>query len=151
MKLTTYSLNGKEYRLLVNGTALFDFYDRFGKDADMSEMLANDDHKLAFEAAIWMLAEFSLQGELYRRSQGEDRGSIISVRQAELEVLPADIPSLKLALMETIRAGFMREHRSDDGYDPWLAELNQKKTMDYLGPGISAFLRKFLGLAREKE
>lgn len=151
MKLTTYVLNGKEYHLLVNGTALFDFYEHFGKDKNMTDLLASEDQKESFDASLWMLAEFSLQGELFRRSQGEDKGAIIPIRQAALEILPVDLPSLKLALMEAIRAGFTRDHSAPDDYDPWLAEIDQKKTTDLLGPGISAFLRRFLGSRRMKE
>jgi hypothetical protein len=152
MKLTTCKLNGKEYHLLLNGTALFDFYDRFGADKDMVELLTSEDYKTSFDTTIWLLAELSLQGELYRRSRGEDKGPIIPVRQAALEVLPADLPGLKLALTEAIRAGFVREHQGEEDYDPWLAELDQKKTqICSLARGISGCLQRFWASRRVTE
>lgn len=148
MKLIDYRLNGKEYHLLLNGAALFDFYDRFGKDADMTDLLASEDPKSALDATLWMFAEFSLQGEMYRRAQGEDKGPYLSVRQAAMEIQPKDVPGLKLAIMSTIRAGFVRDHEDEAGYDPWLAELDQKKTMGLLAHGISGLLQRHWGSRR---
>lgn len=144
MKLTTFEMNGKKYHLLLNGTALFNFYDRFGSDADLIGALTEDDEKKAFISSIWMLSEFSVQGELYRRSQGMDKGVYIRAEQAALEVTPADIPRLKMALAATIKAGFRRDHQADEDYDPWLAEINQKKTNILHGRNTSGCLSKSL-------
>lgn len=144
MKLVHYQIDGKEYHLLLNGTALFDFYDRFGHNAELMGVLAVENEKESFQAAIWMLSEFSIQGELYRRSQGMDKGDYLRVEQAALIVTPADIPALKQALAETIQVGFQRNHASNEDCDPWLLELTQKKTSILQGQSIFGCLSNAL-------
>lgn len=126
MKTIEYALDGKIYHLLLNGTALFAFYDQFGRDADLMESLKGET-KESYDAATWMLAEFSRQGELYRRAIGEDRGAYLSQADAAITVRPFDIPGLKFVLMDTIAAGFRRDHPDESPHDVYLEEL-QKKT-----------------------
>lgn len=85
MKLVQYQIDDKEYYLLLNGTALFNFYDKFGSDAEILGVLAGENERDAFRAAVWMLSEFSVQGELYRRSQGMDAGEYLRESQAALD------------------------------------------------------------------
>lgn len=128
MKLTEFELDGKVYHLLLNGTALFNIYDHFGADADILELIqgtGRDSH----EALLWMASELALQGELYRRVSGEDRGPILQLAQAAATVTPADIPALKLAVSQAVRDGFVRHHKAEDDVDVFLAEIEaQKKT-----------------------
>ena len=144
MKLIEYALDGKVYHLLLNGTALFNCYDRFGQEKNLLELIQGESRE-NYEAALWMAAEFSLQGELYRRFHGEDKGLILQPAQAAAIVQPVDIPGLKVALAETIRAGFLRQHEDAGGFDPWLAEINQKKTKGSQGRSTYSCLQKFLG------
>ena len=92
-----------------------------------------------------MLATFSMQGEMYRRWQGEDRGPYLREAQARAILTPADLPGLKIALTETIRAGFIRKHEDDGPVDPWLNELTQKKTKEPAARSIFAWSQKLLG------
>lgn len=150
MNLTKYVLDGKEYHLLLNGEALFDCYEHFGYEKDFLDLIGSDG-KDGFAAAAWMLSTFSMQGEMYRRWQGEDRGSYLREAQARAILTPADLPGLKLALMETIKAGFIRKHEGNASVDPWLQELSQKKTKESLVRSIFALPRKFSASAQKKE
>lgn len=146
MKLTQYVLDGKVYHLLLNGTALFNLYDRFGQGGRLLDVLDGDTRE-SHEAAIFMLAELSLQGELYRRYQGEDKGPIITAAQAAVVVTPQDMPQLKAAVCAAIRAGFVRQHTDDEDFDPWLAEIEKKKTkmaMESRARSMCGCLQKYL-------
>lgn len=144
MNLTKYVLDGKEYHLLLNGEALFDCYEHFGYEKDLLDLIGADG-KDGFAAAAWMLATFSMQGELYRRWQGEDRGSYLSESQARVLLKPADIPTLRAVLIDTIMDGFNRKHPDDGPVDPWLNELTQKKTKESAARNIFAWSQKLLG------
>lgn len=144
MKLIEYALDGKVYHLLLNGTALFNCYDRFGRDKSLLDLLTGDDRE-SHEAAVFMLAEFSLQGELYRRFQGEDRGPVLQAAQAACMLKPVDMPGLRIALAQTIRSAFQREHQSVS-FDPYLAEIDQKKNSGTTRPEYLRLLTKILGL-----
>lgn len=149
MQLNKFTLDGKEYHLLLNGEALFDCYERFGQDKGLLDVLDTDGRD-GYAAAAFLLATFSMQGELYRRWQGEDRGSYLSEAQARVLLTPADIPTLRVALIETIMAGFERKHPDDGPVDPWLNELTQKKTKESAVHNIFAWSQKLLGSTREK-
>lgn len=144
MKLIEYALDGKIYHLLLNGTALFNCYDRFGQEKNLLDLI-QDDTKESYSAATWMLAEFSRQGELYRRYLGEDPAPFLDPAQAATIVTPADIAGVKFALVDAFRVGFARQHQSDEGFDPWLHEIEQKKTPESRVRSIFGYLQKFLG------
>ena len=76
MELINFAINGHEYHLLLNGTALFNCYDRLGREKTLMDHLEAGD-KQGYDNMLWMLCEFAMQGELYRRWQGEDRGPIL--------------------------------------------------------------------------
>lgn len=149
MKLTKITLDGKEYHLLLNGEALFDCYERFGQDKSLLELLETDGRE-GYAVESFLLATFSMQGELYRRWQGEDRGCYLSESQARVLLTPADIPVLRTALIDTIISGFNRQHPDDEPIDPWLNELTQKKTKESAVPSILGSLQKLLGSAQER-
>ena len=144
MKLIEYALDGKVYHLLLNGTALFNCYDRFGTEKNLLDLI-QDDNKESYAAATWMLAEFSRQGELYRRYIGEDPAPFLDPAQAATIVTPADIAGVKFALVDAIRVGFSRQHEDEAGYDPFLREIEQKKTPESHVRNIFGYLQKFLG------
>lgn len=141
--LIDFKLNGKTLHLLLNGDALFNCYERFGQDKTLLEQLEGEDRE-SFRRLVWMLCEFALQGELYRRYQGQDRGTILPYSQALAEILPSDIPRVKLALTATIREGFTRRHAGEEEMDPWLAEIEKKKK-ELHAPNIFASLRRVWG------
>lgn len=144
MQLNKFTLDGKEYHLLLNGEALFDCYERFGQDKGLLDLLETDGRN-GYEVIAFFLATFSMQGELYRRWQGEDRGSYLSESQARVLLKPADIPTLRAVLIDTIMDGFNRKHSDDGPVDPWLNELTQKKTKESVARNIFAWSQKLLG------
>lgn len=144
MQLNKFTLDGKEYHLLLNGEALFDCYERFGQDKGLLDLLETDGRN-GYEVIAFFLATFSMQGELYRRWQGEDRGSYLSESQARVLLKPADIPTLRAVLIDTIMDGFKRKHPDDGPVDPWLNELTQKKTKESATRNIFAWSQKLLG------
>lgn len=150
MELINFAINGQEYHLLLNGTALFNCYDRLGREKTLMDHLEAGD-KQGYDNMLWMLCEFAMQGELYRRWQGEDRGPILQYARAAAEVLPSQLPQLKLALAATIRNGFTRQHLCDEDSDPWLAEIEQKKTTELHGRSIFGWLRTYLGSLSKRE
>lgn len=141
MTLTTFTLDDKSYHLLLNGEALFDCFERFGQDRSLLELLEAEGRE-GYAVETFMLATFSMQGEMYRRWQGEDRGSYLSEAQARVLLTPADIPRLRAALIDTIVAGFDRKHPDDGPVDPWLQELTQKKTKESVVRNIFSWSRK---------
>lgn len=145
MKLTTFNLDHREYHLLLNGEALFDCYDHFGKDCSLADVVAASD-KNGYQDMVWMLVEFATQGELYRRYQGFDPQPFLREQEARLLLKPTDIFALKAALEETLRYGFAREHYDQDGEDVYLEEIERKKApaAESRGPSISGLLRGYL-------
>ena len=144
MQLNKFTLDGKEYHLLLNGEALFDCYEHFGYEKDLLDLIGADG-KDGFASAAWMLATFSMQGEMYRRWQGEDRGPYPREAQAKAILTPAHLPGLKSALTETIRARINRKHEGDRPVEPWLNEHTEKKTKEPAARSIFAWSQKLLG------
>lgn len=127
MKLTPYQFNGTTYYLLLNGAALFDIYDQFGRDKSVMDHISGDD-RAAFDAICWYLEELSTQGELYRRRQGYDHGSILSSEELEVGLYPLDVPKAKAAIKSAIILGFLREEAElPKEIDKGLMELEKKK------------------------
>lgn len=138
-----YKLNGKIYSLLLNGEALFNCYERFGREKSLLELI-EPETKDGYEAACWMACEFSRQGELMRRLQKEDRREYLQFGQLCTVLFPRDIPAMKMAVMAAIREGFRRDHEDEDGVDLGLMELEQKKTAESPALSILGRLQKSL-------
>ena len=126
MELTTIRINDKEYHLLCNGTALFNCYDHFGYDKEIISLI-EPNTQAGFDATMYILSVLSIQGEMYRRYQGMDKGCYLEYAKALSEIMPYDVARIKLALKDAIRAGFVRRHEDNGPSDPWL-EVIEKKT-----------------------
>lgn len=131
MRTVEYELGGQTYHLCMNGTALFDVYEKFGTEKSVSEHIQGPD-KESHQATCWMLAKFAEQGELVRRFQGHTPAKIPTEHFFRAMLLPTDLTGAANALMRTIRLGFVREEPDEQPkrVDLGLREL-QKKT----GPG----------------
>lgn len=126
MKLTPFPFNGTDYYLLLNGAALFDIYDQFGREGSVLDPIKGSGRD-ALENICWYLEELSAQGELYRRRQGFDKGPVLSAQALLVELSPLDVPMARAAIQEAICAGFLREEEeAPREIDKGLLELEKK-------------------------
>lgn len=126
MKVHEVDICGQRLHLLLNGSALFDLYDKFGPDGFLTDHLKGGSKK-SFEATCYFLAKLCEQGELYRRWQGQTRGPVLSEQYFRVHLAPCDVNRAKDAIVEAVRLGFQREETEDHDVDLGLMEL-QKKT-----------------------
>lgn len=126
MRLTPFEFNGGTYHLLLNGAAMFDIYDQFGSEGSITDHIEGNSRE-AFEAVCWYLEELSIQGELFRRRQGMDRGATLDKNVLEVELSPLDFPKAKAAVQRALYAGFFREETEPPKeIDKGLQELEKK-------------------------
>lgn len=120
-----FELRGGTYHLYLNGTALFDIYEKFGQVRNLLDLVEPFTRE-GYEATIWILCELSVQGELYRRCLGYEKSDTLNYLKTVAQVQPHEIPAIKAAVIEALREGFIREHASPEDYDPWLEEIEEK-------------------------
>lgn len=126
MRMIPFECNGDTYHLLLNGAALFDIYDQFGDDVSVFDPI-NGKGRESFEATCWYLEELAIQGELYRRKLGYDKGPVPSADMFLLELSPLDVPRARAAVRMAIQAGFAREESEPPKeIDKGLLELEKK-------------------------
>lgn len=126
MKLTPFKFNRTTYYLLLNGAAMFDIYDQFGREGSILDPIKGNDRS-AFEAVCWYLEELSTQGELFRRKQGLDKGPILSADALMLELSPMDVLTARAAIKTAVYRGFVREEAEPPKeIDKGLLELEKK-------------------------
>lgn len=126
MKTVEVNIYGRTCHLRLTSAALYDIYERFGKDKSVFDHVAGTD-KEAFDALCWYFAKLSEQGELSRRAQGHEPKEIITAGEVKLLLTPADLPKVKLAVIRSLQEGFGREVEDTEPIDIGLLEL-QKKT-----------------------
>lgn len=126
MRLTPFELGGATYQLLLNGSALFQIYDKFGHEGSVSDPIKGNDQK-SFEAVCWYLFKLAEQGELYRRFEGQTPLPMPKENFFQLCLSPLDVPRAKAAIQEAILAGFTREEEPPPGtVDLFRAEWEKK-------------------------
>ena len=108
MKTIPYRLNGRTYHLCMNGAALFDIYQKFGTDGNITDPIEGTD-KAAFQATCWMLYKLSEQGELVRRYEGHDRQPYLLEGQLRAMLSPTDVITARGAIKEAVAEGFHME------------------------------------------
>lgn len=137
-----FDFRGKSYSLYLSGLGLYECYDHFGGDKSLIELIEGEG-KETYQAAIWMLCEFSKQGELYRRYMGEEPEEYLKLGQVMALAQPWEYPEIKTAVTMTIYEGFKREHPGQEDTDPWLAEFEAEKSKkkEAAGRSISGLLR----------
>ena len=126
MKTTEVNFYGRTCHLRLTAAALYDIYERFGKDHGAFENIDGSD-KATFDAACWYFAKFAEQGELSRRWEGHEAQPIITEDEVRVLMTPGDLPVVKTALVRTMQRGFACEVEDDEPIDVGLLEL-QKKT-----------------------
>lgn len=126
MRLTPFEFNGRTYHLMLNGAAMFDIYDQFGREGSILDPIKGNDRS-AFEAICWYLEELSTQGELFRRKQGFDKGPVLSAEALMVELTPLDLLSARAAIKAAVYYGFVREEAEPPKeIDKGLLELEKK-------------------------
>lgn len=137
-----YGYRGGTYRLYFNGLLLYSFYDRYGKDKGVMEILEQDG-KDGLEANVWLLCELTRQAALYRRYLGEEPGEVLDYTRMLTGATPAEIPGIRNAVAVAVAEGFRREHASTEDSDPWLREIEEQNSPKKARPGrsIAAWLR----------
>lgn len=119
-------LNGKEYPLLFNGTAMFAVKDVFGEDNVITAI--KDNTPDAFASACKAAAILAEQGELLRRWEGYEPQEILTEKELLLTITPLGIVPLKNAVIEAVAAGYRRDIADEnEEIDLGLEELNKKK------------------------
>lgn len=144
MKLVEFTLQGEIYHLLLNGTALFDAYDRFGDKGDLIDRVTGST-KESFENTVWMLVKLAQQGEAYRRYMNEEAKKMLTVEAAMRTMGPRDVVRAREAIREAFAVGFEMETPSEEeDVDYGLMELQKKTEPGLLGrSGLFARLSSF--------
>ena len=152
MKTLKYEVNGKTFPLCMNGTAVFDFYERFGTDGELLDPIEGSD-KASFENLCWMLSKLAEQGELVRRYQGHDRAPMAGTDWFRTMLKPMEVPVAKLAVQQAVRLGFSREVDSgeEEEIDLGLMELEKKTAPPSLAAAMFKSLPNFLRFLSVKE
>lgn len=108
MRTVPVSLGGVTYHLLLNGTALFDLYDRFGDKGSLTDHFQGNTRE-SFAALCYFLTVLAEQGELWRRYMGHNPGPIPTEEELRLLLIPNDVPAARGAVIDALLAGFRRE------------------------------------------
>ena len=136
MKTTEFEFGGITYHLAFNSAAMFDCFDRFGSEDIMGAVTSMTVQ--GFKNLCWLLQEMSEQGELLRHYFGYDVGKTIDAQELELLLTPETVTLAHGKVLEALTDGFSRTERDKESTDPWLAELEQKKTKE--SPGRNGFM-----------
>ena len=127
MKTIEYEFDGKTYYLCMNGKALFDCYEKFGTEVDITDNIKDMTPK-SFENICWLLSKLSEQGELVRRYEGFDKGEMLGFGESFLHLDPLGIVKAREAIYKALALGFTRTVESEEKeIDVGLEELEQKK------------------------
>lgn len=128
---STYTLNGREYRLLYTADAYFDINEAMGEDF-MDKLVSAG--RESYETALGCFIILQREGELARRYMGYDAEHIVTEGELRRTILPGDIIGIKNAVLEAIYSGLKIERAKEDGpIDAGLAEY-EKKTQSAKSP-----------------
>lgn len=125
MKMIEYMLAGRTFHLCLNGQALFDAYEKFGYDEFLTKHIEGVS-KESFDALCWLLFKLSEQGELVRRWQGFDHGSIAPEQFFRANLKPLEIQAAKDAVLRAVLLGFECEEKSKRRRDVFEEEFRKK-------------------------
>lgn len=143
MKTINFEFDNKQYPLCLNGAALFDIYDKFGRADDIISLVTGADSK-SFFRLCWILAKLSEQGSAVKRYLGGEPPKPLDAVRLFLLLRPVEVIQAKEAVKLAVAIGFARSVSEDDeeSSDPWLEEINQKKTKRRRCRARSMFLRR---------
>lgn len=148
MKTVEFAAQDMRLHLCMNGTALFDIYEQFGRKGQILSHIQGND-KNAFDHTCWLLWKLGEQGELVRRWQGYTPSPMPSVGQVRAVLSPSDVLRAKEAIGEAVKLGFAMERPPEEpemvdlGLMRWKAQQGDQRTeAEYLAP-----LVRLLGLS----
>lgn len=144
MKTVEFTLNGKEYSLLWNATAMFAAWDQFGDKGDLMEHFAGADSE-SWNNTVWMIVKLAQQGEAWRRYSGEEAKPMLTVEDVQRTAGPMDALRMRSAIREAYYKGFEREAPDkEEEIDLGLLELQKKTESGSPEPSGSASRPSFL-------
>ena len=108
MKTVEFDLGDMRLYLCMNGAALFDIYEKFGRKGQLLDHIQRND-KRSFENTCWFLWKLAEQGELVRRWMGHRPRPIPQERQIMAMLGALDVLRAKEAIGEAARLGFEME------------------------------------------
>lgn len=131
-RVIEFAYNGATYEAYCPASALFDIYDHFGAVGSVPEISGMEQNtREGWTACCWLLSQLCRWGELRRRSLGETPRDMLT-EGALLLAPPADVPRIRLAVLETVAAGFRRDVPDEEPEERDLVleeiERTQKKT-----------------------
>ena len=109
---------GEDYCLLYNGAAMFAL-----QDVDLIFTAINKDIDV-FCRVVSVLSE---QGELYRRYEGHDHGGSIDADNFKLSSTPAEMMSMRVAVLNALLSGMGREIEPEEAERDLSLEKFKKK------------------------
>ena len=115
MKHIDFEFDGTTYALSFTAEALFSVYDKFGYSSDIVSLTKIDElTQEGWRNLCWLAALMASQGELQRRSRGEDPRPMVTVEQLRTGFMAADSLRLKEAVVAALAQGFHRDVPSPD-------------------------------------
>jgi hypothetical protein len=115
MKHINFEFNGHTYALSFTAEALFAVYDKFGYTADiLGTTKILEPTQEGWRNLCWLAALMASQGELQRRSRGDDPHQMVTVEQLRTGFMAADSLRLRQAVRDALAQGFERDVPSPD-------------------------------------
>lgn len=110
MKHIDFEFNGNTYALSFTAEALFTVYDKFGYTSDILKTTAcMEPTAEGWKNCCWLAALMASQGELQRRSRGEDSRKMITMEELRTGFMAADSIRLRQAVRDALVQGFQRD------------------------------------------
>lgn len=148
MKHIDFKFNGTTYALSFTAEALFAVYDKFGYSSDIvSSTKIEELTPEGWKNLCWLAALMAAQGELQRRSWGQDPRPMVTVEQLRTGFMAADSLRLREAVVEALAQGFQRDVPDpDDDAEVNLVLLEreeaEKKTKAAAASAFSTWLQR---------
>lgn len=115
MKHIDFEFDGTTYALSFTAEALFTVYDKFGYTSDiLGATKIMEPTQEGWRNLCWMAALMAAQGELQRRSWGQDPRPMVTVEQLRTGFMAADSLRLRQAVRDALEQGFQRDVPSPD-------------------------------------
>ena len=148
MKHIDFEFDGTTYALSFTAEALFTVYDKFGYTSDiLGATKILEPTQEGWRNLCWMAALMAAQGELQRRSWGQDPRPMVTVEQLRTGFMAADSLRLRQAVRDALEQGFQRDVPSPDAEE----EVNlvllereeaEKKAKAAAASGLSSLLQR---------
>lgn len=144
MRTIPFEHDGQTWYLCLNGSALYDIYDKYGTEGSVLDPIRGDT-AAAFSALCWYLAKLGTQGELVRRWEGHDPGFMPVEARFRATLSPHDTQRARAAVAAAVAEGFRRDAAppAPKEIDLGLRELEKKTDTAKGGATIYRPLRSF--------